>query len=1355
MTEDERNERFLLPLFDGTNFTPWKFRMRILLEERELLQCIETEATEVDDLVEAANDSEADKKAKAVRREKRSKQDRRCKSLLVSRIHDSQLEYVQEKGTPKQIWDALVRVFERKSIASRMHLKRQMLSLRFEAGSLQEHFLRFDRLVRDYRNTGAIIEELDVICHLLLTLGPKFSTVVTAIETMPEDKLTLDFVRCRLLDEETKRKGSGTELFTSSVDSTAFAGSQKKNKKKKKLRCYGCQEEGHKLSECPKKKTPERRKFQPKANVADRGGVSFVALSSECRSDELVSERHRVEWFVDSGCSDHLVKDRQLFEELKPLAKPVKIAVAKNDESIVATHSGTVKLFCIVGGKCVPCTVSDVLYVPSLRFNLFSVVKVESKGMRVVFDNGQVKVYKDSEVLVSGSRYGKLYRLDLYTSEESASKAMLSCGRISKNLNLLHRRLGHLNANQLGQMINKRMVDGQLPVTRCVDESDITCEPCILGKQTRKPFPAREGKRSSRVLEVVHSDVCGPVTPTGLNGERYFISFVDDWSHFAMIFPMRSKREALDCFKYYEAVVTAKFGKRISRFKCDNGGEYANKAFVSFCEAKGIQIEWTVPYTPQQNGTSERLNRTVVERARAMLADANIGKQFWVQAVQTAVYLINRCPTSANDSDATPFEVWEGKRPNISKLRVFGCPAYVHVPGEIRRKLDVKAWRGIFVGYSPNGYRVWNPTTRSIAVARDVDFVELPEELHVSDKIKKVEKQNPVIFVRNEDVVLEREDDEEEPDGAEEEGEEHPGGAEESEGVEEEDGEHFSSFREGESDGTDNAAGSNGRPVRVRSAPVWHKDYEVDANFALNALSYVENLPDSVSEMQKRDDWCLWQKAMQEEMDALVKNGTWTLAELPQGRSAVSCKWIFKIKHADEDQPPRYKARLVARGFTQKPGFDFSETYSPVARMDTLRTVLALANQEGMAVHQMDVKTAFLNGNLSEEIYMLQPEGFRQKKGLVCRLNKSLYGLKQASRSWNITFHTFIERLGFQRSANDLCLYCRGSDKQLVVIVLYVDDILLVSPSEKLIRTIKRCLAQEFEMTDQGEVKHFLGMTIGRDVEKKVMRIHQRRYLESLLIRFEMQNCRTVSTPMEYKLKLPKGEESKRIFKPYRELVGCIMYVSLTTRPDLAVAANYFSQFQVCPNEEHWIHLRRVLRFIQGTLSLGLCYRASNDSPLLEVYTDADWASDITDRRSISGAVYKVFGTTVNWYSKKQPTVSLSSTEAELVALCTAACHNQWLVRLLGDLGRIPDGPVCFHEDNQSTIRIASSPKDSSRLKHMDVKYFYVRELLERSLIKIDYVPSSMQQADILTKGLPAPGFKKLRDSLGMIVCNV
>lgn len=1303
--------------------------MKVALEEHELTECLEVELEDLEELKVAAGDDVDVRMQKIAKREIRVKKDRRCKSLLVSRIHDTQLEYVQEKETPKQIWDALIRVFERKSIASRMHLKRKMLSMRFETGTLQDHFLRFDRLVREYRNTGAAMEDLDIICHLLLTLGPAYSTIVTALETMPEENLSLEFIKCRLLDEEIKQKGIGIESVTTQQDGAAFTSSKKQWSQKKKLKCYGCQEEGHKLIDCP------RNKQQSKANLAEENSVSFITLIDGSN----ISDRRKVQWIIDSGCSDHIVNDKQLFENLELLKNPIEIAVAKNGEWITAYHSGTVRMISIVNGKRIPCTVHNVLYVPSLRCNLFSVLKIESKGMKVVFSNGKVYVYNRSEVVATGVRHGKLYELDFYTVTDCKSDSMLVCGRIDKSLELWHRRFGHLNMKHLKHLINENIVDG-LATSKVECDDSIVCEPCVIGKQTRKPFVMCEGKRSSRVLELIHSDVCGPVTPVGRNGERFFVTFIDDWTHFVMVFPMKSKHEVCEWFEYYEALVTAKFGNKISKLKCDNGGEYYNKTFIGFCRRMGIQVEWTVPYTPEQNGTSERMNRTLVERARSMLEDARIDKVFWVQAVQVAAYISNRCPTSAIVSGKTPFEIWEGRKPNVSRFRVFGSSVFVHVPKERRKKLDAKAWKGIFVGYSSNGYRVWNPERNEIIVARDVDFIETPVSSKNADEVNTFQSEDHLIRLPALADTKEQDRDDEN-----------------ARLMADDEEEYVSSEELMHNEEVDLAEENiDRRPVRDRKAPNWHQEYEVEyASYALNALNYVEDLPEKLSDLKERSDWPEWQKAMQEEMDSLMKNNTWTLSELPVGRSAITCKWVFKIKQFEDNQPSRYKARLVARGFSQKYGFDYMETYSPVARLDTLRVVLALANREGMTVHHMDVKTAFLNGELSEEIYMVQPEGYDKQNGLVCRLNRSLYGLKQASRSWNERFHQFMEKLNFKRSDNDPCLYTRGTRNQQIILVLYVDDVLVACPSVKLVNVIKNALSREFEMTDVGEVSCFLGMRIERDENKKIMRISQRNYLVNLLNRFHMSDCRPISTPLENKLKLVKGTASKKTNKPYRELVGCIMYVSMTSRPDLAAAANYYSQFQSCPEEEHWVHLRRVLRYVKETLHFGLVYRGESHGPLLEAYTDADWGNDISDRHSISGAVFKVFGSTVSWIAKKQTAVSLSSTEAELVALTAAACYCQWLIRILRDLDFTSNDAIPIHEDNQSTIRIASNPKYSARLKHMDVKHFFVRELIASGCIAVDYVPSAEQQADMLTKGLPAPAFRKLRSCVGITDCSV
>lgn len=702
--EEEKSERLFLPLFDGTNFAAWKFRMLILLEEHELVECVETYAADVPELQDVNTDTAEVKARKLVDLQKRNKKDRKCKSLLVSRIHDSQLEYIHDKRFPKDIWDALHRVFERRSIASRMHLKRSMLTMRFSGGSLQQHFLQFDKLVREYRATDAVLEEIDVVCHLLLTLGDSFSIVVTALETMPEQNLSLEFVKCRLLDEETKRKGLEWSASGSGDSGAAFSGA-KKFTKSKKIKCFGCKQEGHKLSECPSKKKAASKSEKPKskANIAEQSGVCFVGAS---RGIDPAVESKRLQWFIDSGCSDHLVNEKSLFDDLKPLDTPIEIAIAKNGESIVARYSGDVTVISDVNGKQIECTVKNVLYVPELRCNLFSVMRVDEIGMKVTYQAGRVEIRSGSNLVATGARVGRLYRLNFYSKQCGANESLLSCGQVPKSIELWHRRFGHLHPRSVEKLFRDGMVVGMKLDSRSKDKNTIICEPCLVGKQTRKPFVVREGKRSSRVLELVHSDVCGPVSPIGLSGMKYFVTFTDDWSHFVMVFLMASKDEVFEYFKEYEALVTTKFERKIHRLRCDNGGEYKSKEFDRFCKEKGIQVEWTVPHTPEQNGVSERLNRSLVERARSMLDDSKADKRFWGQAIQTAAFLLNRSPTSAVDSNATPYELWEGCKPNVSKLRSFGSAAYVHVPKELRKKLDNKTWKGILLGYAHNGYCV-------------------------------------------------------------------------------------------------------------------------------------------------------------------------------------------------------------------------------------------------------------------------------------------------------------------------------------------------------------------------------------------------------------------------------------------------------------------------------------------------------------------------------------------------------------------------------------------------------------------------------------------------------------------------
>lgn len=1324
---ENESEVVRVPLFDGSNFASWKFRIQVVLEEHELLECIQNEMADVEELQVKQEDTDAVRQAKEKLAEKRRKKDRRCKSVLISRIHDSMLEYVQDKVTPRAIWLALEKVFERRSIASRLHLKKKLLMFRHEGGSLQDHFLAFDRIVREYRATGAVMEDIDVVCHLLLTLGPKFATVVTALETMPEDNLTLEFVKCRLLDEEIKCKGSSVGI-AAKRESAAFSGKPKDNAKK--MKCFICQKPGHKAVDCPEKKVKKEYKNKGSANVTEKS-VCFVAGGSN---------DGRLQWYADSGATEHMANDRNLFEKLVPLKKPIEIAVALNGKSATAKFSGTIKVIAVNGNKRRECILEDVLYTPDLRCNLFSIRKVEMAGMRVVFENGGVKILRDSEVLACGKRRGFQYEMDFYPAEVDSS-ALYSCGKILKCHELWHRRYGHLSEKNLEKIMAKDMVKG---LDKCASEDRVEtiCESCVDAKQTRKPFGERSEKRATRVLEVVHSDVCGPVTPVGHDGSRYYVSFIDDWSRFAMVFTMRSKDEVFGYFKQYEAMVTAKFGVGISRLVCDNGGEYRSAEFEEFCKKKGIQMQCTIPYTPEQNGVSERMNRTLEEKARSMLFSSGADKKFWCEAVETAAYLVNRSPASAINEGKTPFELWEGRKPDVSVMKVWGSPAYCHIPKERRKKLDKKAWKGVFLGYHCNGYRVWDPKREMVIAARDVIVDESESFQYKPD----VQEKNPKRSKDAEIVRIRR--------LAESDSESDEGTSSAMDGVMDESVDHFEDCGGSISEGDDDSAGANQQvevSSRKRAPPVWQKDYEMNYSaWALSAVSYVDNYPDSLAAMMKRDDWDQWEVAVQEEMKSHEQNNTWTLCELPEGRKPITCKWVFKVKKGEDGAPDRYKARLVARGFTQRYGYDYAETYAPVARMDTVRAVLSVANQERLQVHQLDVKTAFLNGTIQEEIYMVPPEGLVQGSKLVCRLNRALYGLKQASRAWNERFHQFVTRLGFKRSENDQCLYVRTTNGERLLLVLYVDDILIAGRDMKAISVIKSCFKKEFAMSDLGEVSCFLGMRIERDIEARFLRISQKAYLESLLRRFGMEDCKPAVTPVECHLKLKKGTEADRTDKPYRELVGCLAYVAHTSRPDLCAAVNVFSQLQSCPTDEHWRYLKRILRYVKGTLDVGLEFQGGDSEAALVVFSDADWGNDINDRRSMSGYILRVFGGTVAWLTRKQQTVALSSTEAEFVALCTATCEGIWMRRLLADLGVVIKESVVYYEDNQSCMRVAEEPRDSRRMKHVDIKFNFIRELVQRGDMVIKYIPSERQLADVMTKGLPAVAFKRLLEAIGI-----
>jgi hypothetical protein len=501
---------------------------------------------------------------------------------------------------------------------------------------------------------------------------------------------------------------------------------------------------------------------------------------------------------------------------------------------------------------------------------------------------------------------------------------------------------------------------------------------------------------------------------------------------------------------------------------------------------------------------------------------------------------------------------------------------------------------------------------------------------------------------------------------------------------------------------------------------------------------------------------------MKNEFNSLMKNQTWELVPRPSDTNIVGNRWVYKVKRNSDGSIERFKARLVAKGYSQAEGIDYGEVFSPVARFPTIRTLLAFANAHDLEVHHMDVSTAFLNGDLDCDIYMEQPEGFvdATKPDYVCKLKKGLYGLKQSARCWNATLDDFLKSRGFVPNEADECVYTKTVKQadgkiSFLILAVYVDDIIPISNDTRLLSSEKRAICDRFDMVDNGEISHCLGLIIKRDRANKIITISQSNYIEEILTKFGMEGSRPVATPLEPGVQYCKMADGDTTFnvKTYQQAIGSLTYAAICTRPDISAAVGVLSQFMSNPTSVHWTGVKRVLRYLRGTTNYGLVYDGTSNSELVG-FSDADWAGDVNTRRSTSGYAFQLGKATITWSSRRQATVAKSSTEAEYVALSAAASECIWLRRLVSNLGMDVTTPTTIYEDNQGAIDIAKNPKHHDRTKHIDVSHHFVRERVASKELYVEHCPTGEMTADILTKGVTAVKFRKFRDMLGVMdVC--
>ena len=718
---------FKVEKLNGENYHSWKFQMKMYLIGKDLWELVTGEET----LNAAANPEQ--------QRRFRKRENVALATVCLS-VETSLQIYVRSAKNAKEAWDNLEQHFERKSLSQKIFYRRKLYSARMGKGAkMIDHINYIKTLAEHLEAVDDEIAEKDLVIILISSLPEEYNYLITALETIAEEKLSWNYVRDRLIHEYDKMLG-GSEGTVSTPKAEACQDAlftkkltvHKKISNCKNFQCHYCKKPGHFARDCFKKKADAKN--NPKnvtASMAERkqeNGNEETATEIALAVGNTPSDKD--DWWIDSGATQHMTPVKKGMYGYAPFKKPIEVKLA-DDTVIFAYGKGELQLVLYDGKDKVNATLKDVLYVPKIQKNLLSLTSITDKDAEVQFKGQHCKIIINGNVYSIGHKHGKLYKLNVDPEQSCCFGSTVA----NDDNALWHYRYGHLGYDNLKLLHNKSMVDGLS--WKPNEQTDRKCEGCAYGKQSRQPFSKNCSQKNTQPLELIHSDVCGPMNVTSVGGSRYFVTFIDDCTHYTTVYMLKKKSEVLDKFKEFVESSERLIGKQVKKLRSDNGGEYISEEFAEYCKSRGILHEVTVPYTPQQNGVAERMNRTIIDTVRSMLHHGNLPLSFWAEAVSTANYIRNRSPTSCL-KEKTPHECWYDEKPDVSHFKVFGCNAFVHVPDQKRSKLDKKSMHCIFVGYpfGCKGYKLYNPETKQMIRSRDVIFLENSFEHKLFDNEK-------------------------------------------------------------------------------------------------------------------------------------------------------------------------------------------------------------------------------------------------------------------------------------------------------------------------------------------------------------------------------------------------------------------------------------------------------------------------------------------------------------------------------------------------------------------------------------------------------------------------------------------
>lgn len=1386
---------------DAKNYPSWKVQITSVLKAKLLYKYCQSEIyTPSDDNIMAKNEA--------------------AKSIMLTAMDVSLISAYGDCRSAYQMWNMIQQTYQGTDLDYKNNLLKDFFSIKLNNDNISSYTTRFLELTGQLASIDYRIEEDTKICIYMQGLAgskhhSKAETWLIANRSGQLSQL-ISIMRSNEKEEEKK-------------ETTALVSEDKKMKK-----CNHCNKSGHLWKECyarlRKLNGNKNRAAKPSPNTGYKNKQGsqrkvfsldepevLMALTNNQSLDEN-------DWVVDSGATSHMTPNKSWLSNIEMFQSPTDVRLG-GDKPLKAVGKGdlitpNIKL-------------ANVLWVPNLRYNLFSVSTASDNGCQVLFSgfNGAPKIVKNNRILMTGTKKGNLFTISLVPNKPE-NETVLMAGTVED----WHERFGHASTESIQRLIDSKAVKG----LHINSKEEQQCEACVHGKACRVPHKTRTPKELP--LGVLHFDTVGPITPLSLGKNSYFVLATDQKSGYKFIEFVPTK-----------STIWSKVMKIISDFECDanqavkrvysdQGTEFKNKRLSEWLEGKGIGQYFSVSYTPKQNGLAERSNRTIIDGATTLLLKSKLPANLWAEACNVVVYTSNRLLKSRSEM-RTKYELLFGRPPNVGNLRVFGSRVLKINQKHERTKFGAKGSVWKFVGYSDrfNTYKIYNPETKEVRNECDLIFLKNNEaskqaEENSPEKVKEVkvsqqtydEKQNdynltpPSIDIEesnheqsfsnqtiysndSHDFIINYDS----PNFKQiEELREEQFNNDNLEMVEFED--ILQQRETGTGYGNNNEAAentrgskrdeSNSRPITPRSHKVRALD-EIEAESVLPgkrmestsrpetpreikslkidvtnppeiildlnrpytrsvsqkkesetallegagdlALISLNNEPNSINEARTRADWSLWKKAIMEELEALMRLEVFELIAPETGVKPIKNRWVFKLKN-NTDGTIRYKARLVAKGYLQVENIDYKETFAPTARLTTIRIVLAIAAQYGMQLFHIDVATAFLYGDLEEKVLMDAPEGI-ETHGKICLLKKSLYGLKQAPRCWNKKFQHFLLHYKLKQSETDECLYF--NEKRTLLVAIYVDDGLIASANLELLNNLMVYLKENLSIKTE-LARNYLGIEITQNInlfEPGTVIINQPKYIDSILSRFNMQNCNECTTPetaSATSIDTTILDENT----PFKEAIGSLMYLMVCCRPDICHALAAASRTDK-PTMHHWQLIKRIFRYLKGTKELGITFKGGKDLQL-SLYVDADHANCPDTRRSTTGYVVKLNSAPIVWGSPRQSCVTLSTTESEYIAGCDAAKHLLPIRYILRELNVIGKGPTNVYIDNSSAVRLAVNEKSQQRTRHIHKRQKWLTELHNNKTIDVKHVPKEKQEADIFTKPLGTQKFLTMRNLL-------